>query len=99
MVYALLSQFQPPHFNKILCDFRHSLFAFVNGEVWPVNQFFVDLNAGVSDHYLVTHSPAHLFQGFGVVIRQFYFLPHASRCVRSFDGFDVQVHDSCTTGQ
>ena len=48
--YALLPQFQPSHFDEVLGDFRYSLFALVNGEVWPVNQFFVDLNAEVNGH-------------------------------------------------
>ena len=69
----------------------------MNGEVWPVDQFFVDLNAG--DSTLLSRQGVnmrtHLFKGFRIVIRQFDFFPHPSGCMRSFDGFDIQVHDTC----
>jgi hypothetical protein len=38
-----LPQFQPPHLDEVLGDFRDPLFALVNGEIRPVNQLFVDL--------------------------------------------------------
>ena len=66
----------------------------MNGEVRPVNQFFVDLIFEVNENDSRSSSVAHLLKSLGVVIRQFDFLPHASRCMRSFDGFDVQVHDA-----
>jgi hypothetical protein len=71
----------------------------VDGEVWPVNQFFVDLNARVNAPIQSLLPSTHLFEGLRIVVRQFNFLPHTSGCMRSFDGFDIQVHDACASGQ
>jgi hypothetical protein len=41
----------------------------------------------------------HLFQGLGVVIGEFYALPHVGGGMRSFYGLDIQVQDPCDSGE
>lgn len=40
---ALLFQFHAAHLYEILRDFSYALFAFVDREVWPVDQLLVNL--------------------------------------------------------
>jgi hypothetical protein len=44
----LSSQTQATHFDEVLGDFGYTLLAFVSHEVWPVDEFLVDLEISFS---------------------------------------------------
>lgn len=96
---VLLPQFEAAHFDEVLGDFGYSLLALVYHEARPVEQLFVDL--GFSRGQALANEGiamlTHLLESFGVVIRQLNLLPHVLRCVRSFNGLDIQVQNTCTT--
>ena len=74
---VLLPELHPPHLDEILRNLRHSLLAFVNGKVRPMDQFLVNL-----------------LEGFGVVVGQFYALPHVLWRMRSFNRLNIQVQNT-----
>jgi hypothetical protein len=71
----------------------------VDCEIWPVYELLVDLckigkKKKVGERKFIAvaatwNSGAYLFKSFGVIVREFYLLPHASRCMCSLDCFNV----------
>jgi hypothetical protein len=50
------------HFNQILCYFCNTLFAFVDGVIWPVYELFVNLRLGMNVEPKVTVKNVDLFE-------------------------------------